>query len=152
MKFCSNCGTQLPDEAKVCTNCGTPLATPYAQPVQPMVNEFDHTAEFDPKDISDNKVIAMLPYLLGAIGLIIAILLARTSKYVAFHVRTALKYMVVNVLLGIVTVVLCWTIIVPIAGAICMCIVSVLQIISFFQVCMGKAKDPAIIRSLGFLK
>ena len=23
MKYCSNCGTQLPDEAKFCENCGT---------------------------------------------------------------------------------------------------------------------------------
>ena len=24
MKYCSNCGTQLPDEAKFCGSCGTP--------------------------------------------------------------------------------------------------------------------------------
>ena len=24
MKYCSNCGTQLPDEAKFCENCGAP--------------------------------------------------------------------------------------------------------------------------------
>lgn len=27
MKYCSNCGTQLPDEAKFCTSCGTATAT-----------------------------------------------------------------------------------------------------------------------------
>lgn len=30
-------------------------------------NITDHTAEFDPTDISDNKVLAMIPYLLGVI-------------------------------------------------------------------------------------
>ena len=31
-------------------------------------------------------------------------------------------------------------------------IVLVLKVICFFQICSGKAKEPAIIRSLGFLK
>ena len=31
-------------------------------------------------------------------------------------------------------------------------IVLVLKVICFFQICNGKAKEPAIIRGLGFLK
>ena len=27
MKYCTNCGAQLPDGAKFCTSCGTPIAT-----------------------------------------------------------------------------------------------------------------------------
>ena len=38
------------------------------------------------------------------------------------------------------------------AAPICMIIILVLQIIAFFQVCGGKAKEMAIIRSFGFLK
>ena len=39
MKFCTNCGTQLPDEAYVCNQCGTALEKPpvqqnYAPPLQ----------------------------------------------------------------------------------------------------------------------
>lgn len=33
MKFCSNCGAQLPDDARFCGNCGTPCEA--AAPVQP---------------------------------------------------------------------------------------------------------------------
>ena len=94
----------------------------------------------------------MLCYLLGSIGVIIALLAANKSDYTAFHVRQALKFTIVNVLLGIVAVVLAITIVVPIAAAICMCIVSVLSIIAFFQICCGKAKEPAIIRNLKFLR
>ncbi len=148
MKFCTKCGTQCIDEANVCTNCGYAFAT---QTVT-AVDENDHTAEFDAKDISDNKVVAMLPYLMGAIGLIIAILMANTSKYVQFHVRTALKYLVVSTLVGLVSALLCWTFIVPIVGGIAMVVIAVLQIISFIQVCQGKAKDPAIICNLKFLR
>ena len=45
-----------------------------------------------------------------------------------------------------------WTIIVPVAYGVMSCIFLVLRVICFFQICSGKAKEPAIIRSLGFLK
>ncbi len=120
------------------------------QPPQPP--PWDHSGEFEPRDVSENKVLAMMPYLMGSIGLIIALLAMHDSKYVGFHVRQAMKLTVVNILLVLVSVLLCWTVIVPIVGAVCAIIVFVLRIIAFFQVCTGKAKEPAIIRKLGFLK
>ncbi len=33
MKFCPQCGAQLPDEAQFCNNCGTPLAPPVEAPM-----------------------------------------------------------------------------------------------------------------------
>ena len=90
MKYCSGCGYQCDDSAPQCPQCGKPFVA--AEPADPR----DHTAEVDPKDISDNKVVAMAPYLLGAIGLIIAAILAPTSEYARFHVRTSLKLLVVE--------------------------------------------------------
>lgn len=149
MKFCSKCGTQLEDNVTFCSNCGLQLDSSVSGSNDP----FDHTAEFDAKDISDNKVIAMLPYLMGLIGVIVAALLAKgESAYVSFHIRQALKLNIVTMLLGIVASVLAITFIVPIVAAICMLVVLVLQIIAFFQVCGGKAKEPAIIKNLKFLK
>lgn len=156
MKVCPNCQTQLQDNDAFCTNCGAQLGAassvppqqPYAAPYDP----YDHTSEFDPKDISDNKVISMLVYLMGPIGIIIALLASGTSPYAGFHVRQALKFSVVEILLGLVTVLLCWTIIVPIAYGIFALVLFVIKIICFFQICSGKAKEPAIIRDLGFLR
>lgn len=109
----------------------------------------DHTAEFDPKDISDNKVFAMLCYLMDFVGIIIALLATHSSKYTMFHVRQALKITVVSILSVFV-------IIIPILGWIAFPILQiilwVIKIISFFQICSGKAKEPAIIRSFGFLR
>ncbi len=151
MKFCPNCGTQMEDNAAFCPKCGAqPNAAPnmtYA-PVDP----YDHTAEFDPQDISDNKVYAMLVYLMGTIGIIIALLAAQNSRFVAFHVRQALKIVAVNLLMVIAAAVLFWTIIVPIAAGVMAVVFWVIKIICFFQICSGKAKEPAIIRSLGFMK
>lgn len=126
---------------------------PYQQYAQaPVFDPYDHTAEYSPKDISDNKVIAILVYLMGTIGIIIALLASKESPYVAFHLRQGLKFLAVEVLVGIVSAVLFFTLIVPIAGGIFLIVLWVIKIICFFQICSGKAKEPAIIRSLGFLK
>lgn len=150
MKYCPKCGTQMDDNLSFCPSCGAPTAAPVAPAA--VVPATDHTAEYDPKDISDNKVVAMIPYLSGYIGIIIAAIIAKDSPYVAFHVRQALKLNVVSTLIILVSAILCWTFIVPIAGMICLAIISVLEIIAFFQVCGGKAKEPAIISNLKFLK
>lgn len=164
MKICPKCQTQLDDSAMFCTNCGTQFAAPNGQQAPnynayqppyagtPAYDPYNHTAEFDPKDISDNKVMSMLVYLMGWIGIIIALLGSHSSPYAAFHVRQALKFTVVNALMLICTLLLFWTIIIPIAYGVMSIVFFVIKIICFFQICSGKAKEPAIIRSLGFLK
>ncbi len=164
MKTCPKCQTQLEDDVMFCTACGTQFGAPNPAPNNPnynayppqygapMYDPYDHTSEFDPKDISDNKVIAMLVYLMGWIGIIIALIGSGSSPYVAFHVRQALKFQVVNALMLICTLLLFWTFIVPIAYGIITIVLFVIRIICFFQICSGKAKEPAIIRNLNFLK
>ena len=78
----------------------------YQQPVQPAYNPADHTAEFASDDISKNKVVAMAAYMLGVVGIIIALLAAPESPYASFHSRQALKLEIVNQLLLIVSLVL----------------------------------------------
>ena len=163
--ICPKCGAQLPDGTAFCNNCGAPLTGGAPQPGAQAVNQgnavpnnyatpnsLDHTAEFSPKDISDNKVLAMIPYLLGTFGIILALLASKESPYASFHVRQALKFTVVNTLLGIVTALLFWTIIIPILAGICFAVLFVIKIICFFSICSGKAKEPPIIGSLKFLK
>lgn len=172
MKFCNNCGVTLPDDATFCTSCGnslggapTPNPAPsyspnpgyapapgYAPVTYAPVDPYDHTSEFDPKDISDNKVVCMLMYLAGYVGILVALLMSNSSKYVAFHLRQVLKFEVVNLLLGIVGALGAIIVIGPIVAGIMMVVLFVIRIICFFQICSGKAKEPAIIRSLGFLK
>ncbi|MCI9449238.1 MAG: zinc-ribbon domain-containing protein [Clostridiales bacterium] len=171
MKECTNCHTQSADEAMFCNHCGTPLSvqntaqngapinpgtTPNSgampQYAAPIYDPYDHTSEFDPKDISDNKVMSMLVYLMGWIGIVIALLGSHSSPYAAFHVRQALKFSVVDIILGICALVLCWTFIVPFACFVMFGALFVIKIICFFQICQGKAKEPYIIRSLTFLR
>ena len=174
MKFCLQCGTELVD-APVEEAAPAPEATPapeaqaqyqqpaydpaYAQYQQPQyaapapaADPADHTAEMDAQDIEKNKLYAICVYPLGVIGIIIALLAAKDSEFVKFHVRNVLKFWIVEILLTIVSAILCWTFIVPIAAGVCLCIVLVLGIIAFVQACKGQAKDPAIIKSIKFLK
>ena len=153
MKFCPNCHLTYDDSANICGQCGGPLQMiPQQYQQQIAVDPTDHTAEFSPQDISDNKVFAMLPYILGTIGIIIALLASPSSPYTMFHVRQALKITVTEWLLLICAAVLAITFIVPIAAGICCIILYVVNIICFFRVCKGQAKEAPIVKNLGFLK
>ena len=112
--ICPKCGSEMPDDSAFCTRCGASLHTgtqenqnsqgnpqmnngmPYGQPY---VDPKDHSAEFDGKDIADHKLFAMLPYLLGILGTIVALLVAKDSPYVGFHVREGIRILVSEVLL-----------------------------------------------------
>ena len=108
--ICPNCGKTIEDGSNFCVECGANLnpnaqGTNFNQAYKPY-DPKDHTAEFDVKDISDNKVFAALPYLLGITGAIIAAIAANKSDYARFNVRESLKYTVCNTLLGIATAIL----------------------------------------------
>ena len=181
MKYCTNCGEGVEDNIQICPKCGKPIAPavsadaaqnqapqmqqapqgfnqsyPQGQPgvyQQPMYayDPTDHTMEMDPQDISDNKILAIACYILSWPGMIVALLAARDSKFVGFHLRQMLKLNVLEVLIALITLVLCWTIIVPIAGGICEVVLLVVQIIGFVNTCKGKAKELPIVNAFKFL-
>jgi len=141
MAYCSKCGNELPEGVLFCAVCGAPVAdSAVASP------------QYDAKDISENKVVAMLLYLTGVVGLVIALLMQKDSPYIQFHLRQCLKLLVVEALLGFAAAILCWTVIVPVAAGICLVILFVLHIIGFVQTCNGKAEELPIISKLNFLR
>ena len=102
MKVCPNCQNQVNDDVAFCPICGTQFGNQqntqngqaggntqnggnsgYGNPYT-AYDPYDHTSEFDPRDISANKVVSMLCYLLSWIGIIIALLAAGNSPYAAF--------------------------------------------------------------------
>ncbi len=144
MKFCPNCRLTFDDSANNCPQCNAPLmSVPNAAP------STDHTAEFSPADISENKVLAMIPYLFGWIGIIIVLLASGNSPYAFFHVKQALKIQVISAIS-------CLLVIIPFIGWFVMgvwgIITLVINIICFVKVCKNKAEEPPIISSFGFLK
>ncbi len=148
MKNCPNCGNVCEDTVAFCNKCGSPLNGGAPYQAAPAYDPADHTAEFEKSDISQNKVLAMIPYLMGWIGIVIALLAVNNSKYVAYHVKQALKLQVVSTISVVLNIV-------PLLGTLafvaCAVFIVVLNIIGFFQVCNGKAKELPLIKKLGFL-
>lgn len=97
----------------------------------------------------------MAAYLLGPIGIIIALLIARDSAYTAFHVRQALKLTICSVVLELMAAVLALFGMIPFVGIIfklvlaILCVIwlgiLVLRLIAIAQVCDGEAREPAVI-------
>ena len=155
MKICPCCTAQLEDEAQFCRNCGAiqPDAEQlFIQAVPVEKDPWDHTKEFEERDIAEHKLIAMTVYLLGIAGVIIALLAAKESAYAGFHIRQGLKFTVAEALLVIAAAVLFWTFLVPIAAGIALAVLMVVRAVCFVHVCQGRAVEPAILRSVGFLK
>ena len=177
MKTCYNCRNQITDEAVYCPVCGSAVdaAPGYVQqdppfnPVfsqnpsavvpQPYMNPYDHTKDFDTADISENKVVSMLIYLLGPVGIIIALLSATDSAYTRFHVKEAMKLTVTEVLavtvLAAMSFVL-WSIrlraFMFFVIALAALLLAMIHFVCFILVCMGKAKEVPFVRLLPFLK
>jgi len=181
MKMCPNCRNQIADEAVYCPICGSavgavpqyhqsapqvnpPYNAAFTQPPAPAapipyVDPYDHTADFEPRDISENKVFAMVCYLLGPLGILMAQLAAGKSKYTAFHIKQAMMLTVAEIL-GLLALALCayllWEIRLRVfmlfVVAIALIGLVALHLLCFFQVCKGKAKEVYIVRNLKFLK
>lgn len=151
MKTCNNCGAQVEDVAKFCPECGFKFGA-IAEPRAAVTDIYDHTSEFSPEDIANNKLYAILMYCVSLMGIIIGLLAAGDSPYVRFHVKQSLKLFICEVILGLITGALFWTVIVGIAGGIAIVVLAVVDIICLVNACKGLAKEPPIVCKIGFLK
>lgn len=107
MAFCGKCGTQLDDGVAFCPNCGAPAQAPGQQQPNQSSNSFndfvrnlnntpDTTAEYDPADIADNKVMSVLSYL-GIFVLIPIFAAPKSSRFARFHANQGLSLLLVDV-------------------------------------------------------
>ena len=177
--FCHNCGTSQPtvgsqqpqqpignqqpmgNPQQPMGNPQQPMGNPqqpnanqnFAQPYQMPVSSDDHTAEFSPTDVSENKLFALAVYLLGAVGIIIALIsrVSKPSPYLNFHIKQGMKIFISEILVGLLTALLSWTCIMIPVGAIAVIVLAVVSIICFVNTCKGKSVEAPIVKSLKFL-
>ena len=109
----------------------------------------DHTSEFDPQDIADNKLFAVLPYLFSCILGIIVGMYVKDSAFVKFHIKNSIRLDIAKILALLLCIIpfLGW-----IAAAVCGLVLAVIHIIAIVWVFQGKAKELPIISSISFLK
>lgn len=158
MAFCNKCGQQIDDNVQTCPNCGAPNGSA-ANTAQNFVNNFtntaDSTAQFDPQDIQNNKVMALLSYL--SILFLIPLLACPNSKFARFHANQGLVLFIFGAITGIVSGIIC---IIPVAGWIIGGILSaavsifnlVLMILGIVNAVNGQAKQLPIIGGITILK
>lgn len=177
MKYCTKCGTQCDDSANACSACGTLFNAPVQVNKNDHTAEFKKEDIEKNKffaliphviavlgliqTVKISNIISVFQNLilgssvnltvfsLSIFGIIVSYMLAKDSEYACFHIKNAMKFTVLEAIIAVLSIV-------PAVGAIfytvCIIICVVLRIIEFFNICGGKAKDPAIIRSMGFLK
>ncbi|HAV01471.1 MAG TPA: hypothetical protein DCW47_09825 [Lachnospiraceae bacterium] len=158
MKICPKCGAQIEDNNIFCHVCGTNVDNPAAGPqaAVSMAPAWDHTEEFNIKDVHDNKVVAMIMYLSGLYGTLICFVILwlvgkSKSNYLAFHIRENFKITLINTLLGLFSLVFFWTIIIPVAACVCSVILFIVRFICFVSVAKNQSKEVPILRNFGFL-
>ena len=118
-------------------------------PYQQYIDPADHTAEFDPRDIADNKLFAVVPYLFGIIAGLIVGIYVKESPFVKFHIKNAIRIEIVSLLILLIAIIPSIGWIVAAVLEIAMVVLDIIAIVWAFQ---GKAKDIPIVGTIGFLK
>lgn len=106
MSNCKKCGAEIQDGVQFCPSCGTATekkadetsGKSFADSVADLNNTADTTAEFDTKDIEDNKVMALLSYI-GPLFLV-PMLAAPNSKFARYHTNQGLVLFLAELILG----------------------------------------------------
>ena len=156
MAFCSKCGAELEEGAKFCALCGAATevkttADSVADTVKDKFNEFNNTAdttnEYDPADIANNKVMAVLAYF--GILVLIPIFAAKESKFARFHANQGLVLWLAEIASSVVGIV---PFIGGILSGICSIFLLVVAIIGIVNAATGKAKELPIIGKISLIK
>ena len=95
MAFCRNCGAALKDGAQFCSACGAPAAPTAAQQPNPTYASgasADPAAQFDPQDVQQNKVMAILAYF--GILVLVPLFVAKGSRFARFHANQGLVLLI----------------------------------------------------------
>ena len=183
MAFCGKCGNNLGDGMNVCPACGTAVAnnaapnanqqyaqpgqqyTQQGQPQQPQQN-FDfktlldtpEAGQADPKDIEDNKMIALLSYIIFWVPLITS--QVKTSPFVKFHANQGLVVWISGIALTIaMSIISVIFVFIPFIGPIISGLIWILSIVptaliimGIINVVNGKMKQLPIIGKFTILK
>lgn len=175
-KFCPKCGTPAVAPAAQENGQAQSQTTQQPQPQagqkwkqpQPdnvenkfaaaMNNTADTTAEFDPKDIEQNKVMALLSYF--GIFVLIPIFAAKDSKFARFHANQGVILCIACIIYGIaysilssIILAISWRLyfVVSLIGLVGF-VFAVLAIIGIINSLNGKAKELPLIGKYKILK
>lgn len=106
----------------------------------------DYTADQDPEDVKNNKVMAILAYI--GILVLIPILCAKDSKFAKFHANQGLILFIIALVCSFLTKIPVLGVIVGIVDL----VVFVMAVIGIIYAAQGKAKELPVIGNWTILK
>ena len=124
MAVCSKCGVQVEDEVKFCPSCGTEIGTNAQSQGAPAPAA---SAQANSGDAEENKVMAILAYILFFIPLIAGTY--KTSPFVRFHTNQGILLVIASIASSILGAILNM---IPVIGP----IISVLINLAIFVMCI----------------
>lgn len=121
MAFCVKCGNRIDENEKFCNHCGTPVKVAekddmatvkekmaktgnLSEKLAAFNNTADTSGEYDAKDISDNKLMAVLAYL-GPLWLI-PFITKKDSRFTRFHCRQGFNLLLVDIAYSVISAIL----------------------------------------------
>lgn len=164
MAYCRNCGAQVDDNVKFCPACGTPTgveeksgfdvsgATKAAgDKFKEVTDTKDHTGEYDPADIEQNKTISLFSYL--GILILVPIFGAKNSAFARFHINQGLALIILEVIFNFVIGILDYIFanvtffgpLVALLGSLGNIALFALTVMGIYNAVNGRAKDLPII-------
>lgn len=98
MAFCSKCGKKISEKAKFCSNCGEEVdkkdyVEKATKVVEKIMNTEDSTKKYTKKDIEENRIMALLSYILAPIPYFVD----KTSKFVRYHAIQGMNLFSINI-------------------------------------------------------
>ena len=136
MKYCPHFGAEIADDVRFCPTCGKETVVTVAAETDPV---------FDPQDIADNRMLAMLGYLTMGI---LPMLGCRNSAYAMHHVNQALWIYIGAMLCSLASGILAFTVIIPILGGIALIVLLVFEIMGIVRALKGSGKYLPFIEKL----
>jgi len=171
MAVCNKCGITVDGGIKFCPQCGAEIvASPaqenvnteekesFADKVKGINDTPDTTADFEAKDIQDNKTISFLSYL-GPL-VFVPMFAGKNSKFARFHANQGLVLFIIEAAYGILYAILSaiifaisWRLLflVTIIGILSLVFV-VLAVIGIINASKGEKKELPVIGKIRILK
>lgn len=156
MSFCGNCGSQVGEGIKFCPGCGASMdvqgqntgsvnQSNFSDNVRNLNNTADSTSNFTQEDIAQNKVMAVLAYII----FLIPLLAAKESPFARYHTNQGLVLFLAGIAVMFVGII-------PIIGWLIALIaplfITILAVIGIINAAGGKAKELPVIGKFQILK
>lgn len=154
MAYCRNCGAEIDENVKFCPACGKPtgVETKSAEDkFKEITNTKDHTNEYTPEDIEQNKIISLFSYL--GILILVPVFGAKDSPYARYHINQGLALLILEVAFNFVFGILDFALanitffgpLIAVLSSVGNIAILALLILGIYNAVTGKAKDLPLI-------